>query len=562
MIGTADIRVGPEAIREELRRILNSSDFDASARNRRFLGFVVEATLSGESEQIKAYTIATTVFERGADFDPQLNSIVRIEAGRLRRSLENYYLRAGADDPVNISIPKGSYVPNFRPAGPQAAAAVGRPADPVPRRKLGERRGPSIFVPPFQIEGDQSAHLNFADGLRRQIIVGLTRFTDLFVFGPNTTFGIGASSDPARIASGNPADFILTVGTSLSKLEFRVEVLLVNSSDGQYLWGETFKRRLSPGDILELRDEVANRVVQTLAQPYGILFNRARETDGEHPETMSSYDCVARFHSYWRTYDREMFEPVREGLEHAIVADPGYAEAYACLSQMYSNAARFSHDVSGATADPLGRATDLAHRAIELAPNSSRGHHALGLALWFIGNLSGCIEALETGLALNPNDSEIMADLGLRRAMLMDWERGVPLIEESYARNPAQPGPYRIGLALNHFAQGRDAQAFDEARMVDAPHVVYGHLLTAASAARLGRKRDADASLRTIAEIDANYFDHIVEDLERRHLHPVLVASIVDALRMHGCGGRDMIGKGEALLKRGSGQEPLRTGSQ
>ena len=562
MIGTADIRVGPEAIREELRRILNSSDFDASARNRRFLGFVVEATLSGESEQIKAYTIATTVFERGADFDPQLNSIVRIEAGRLRRSLENYYLRAGADDPVRISIPKGSYVPTFRLAGLQAAGAEHSTPDPAPRRKTGEPRGPMIFVPPFQVEGDQSAHLNFADGLRRQIIVGLTRFTDLFVFGPNTTFGIGASSDPARIASGNPADFILTVGTSLSESEFRVEVLLVNSSDGQYLWGETFKRQLSPGDILGLRDEVANRVVQTLAQPYGILFTRARETDGANARNMSSYDCVARFHSYWRTYDREMFEPVRKGLEHAIVADPGYAEAYACLSQMYSNAARFSHDVSGATADPLGRATDLAHRAIELAPNSSRGHHALGLALWFIGNLSGCIEALETGLALNPNDSEIMADLGLRRAMLMDWERGVPLIEESYARNPAQPGPYRIGLALNHFAQGRDAQAFDEACMVDAPHVVYGHLLTAASAARLGRKRDADASLRTIAEIDANYFDHIVEDLERRHLHPDLVAAIVGALRMHGCRGRDMIGKGEALLKRGSGQEPLRTGSQ
>ncbi len=549
MIGTTDIRVEPEAIREELRRVLDSSDFDASARNRRFLSFVVEATLSGDSEQIKAYTIATSVFERGADFDPQLDSIVRIEAGRLRRSLENYYLRAGADDPVRISIPKGSYVPTFRLAGLQAAGAEHPTPDPAPRRKTGEPRGPMIFVPPFQIEGDQSAHPNFADGLRRQIIVGLTRFTDLFVFGPNTTFGIGASSDPARTASGNPADFILNVGTSLSESEFRVEALLVNSGDGRYLWGETFKRRLRPGDILELRDEVADRVVQTLAQPYGILFNRARETDGDHPETMLSYDCVVRFHSYWRTYDPEAFEPVRKGLEHAIMADPGYAEAYACLSQMYANAARFGHDVSAATADPLGRARDLAHRAIELAPNSSRGHHALGLALWFIGNLSGSIEALETGLALNPNDSEIMADLGLRRAMLMDWDKGVPLIEESYARNPAQPGPYRIGLALNHFAQGRYAPAFDEARMVDAPHVVYGHLLTAASAARLGRKRDADASLRTIAEIDANYFDHIVEDLDRRHLHPDLVAAIVDALRMHGCRGRDMVVPAETPLR-------------
>ena len=198
----ADIRVGPEAIREQLRRILDSSDFDASARNRRFLGFVVEETLSGGSARIKAYTIATSVFDRGADFDPQLDSIVRIEAGRLRRSLENYYLRAGADDPVRISIPKGSYVPTFRLAGLQAAGAEHSTPDPAPRRKTGEPRGPMIFVPPFEDEGDQSAHPNFTDGLRRQIIVGLSRFTDLFVFGPNTTFGIGASSDPARIAPG------------------------------------------------------------------------------------------------------------------------------------------------------------------------------------------------------------------------------------------------------------------------------------------------------------------------------------------------------------------------
>ncbi len=521
-------RVGPLAVRAQLMRILESADFDASDRNRRFLGYVVEETLSGRSALIKAYTIATSVFDRGADFDPQLDSIVRIEAGRLRRSLDNYYLREGADDPVRIVIPKGTYVPTFQSGGASSPKADTLAIDPQKLWKRKYRHGPTIFVAPFEEEGDQTSHPNFTHGLIRQIIVGLSRFTDLFVFGPSTTFDSGTDPDRDRLRAELGVDFLITGGTSLSATRFGMEVLLIDARDGQCLWGETFNRRLDPGEILALREEVADRVVRALAQPYGIIASRALESDGDHPKSMSSYDGVVRFHSYWRSYDHEMFEPVRVGLESAIATDPGYAEAYACLSQMYVNAARFGHNLNGADDDPLQRALDLAHRAIELAPGSSRGHHALGLAFWFSGNVSGSLEALETGLALNPNDSEIMADLGLRRAMLAEWEEAVPLLEEGYARNPALPGPYRIGLALYHLAHGRFAAAFDEAHRTDAPHVVYGHLVMAVAAARLGRTEDANASMQALLAIDAGYLDRMVEDLRSRNLHPDLI-EIIDA---------------------------------
>ncbi len=517
-------------VRAQLQRIVTASDFEASDRNRRFLSFVVDKSLSGDAAHIKAYTIATSVFGRGQDFDPQIDSIVRIEAGRLRRALENYYLRSGADDPIEISIPKGSYCPKFVPRAADDRKDSPLRVDPPVSRGTAARSGRRIFVAPFEEEEGTEVRPNFTHGLMRQIIVGLTRFTDLFVFGPNTTFGTGPYVDRVRPRADLEADFILTGGTSLSSTQFSIEVMLIDAIDGQCLWGETFNRQLEPGEILRLRDEVANSVVRTLAQPYGILSSKALDVDGDHPERMSSYDCVARFHTYWRTYDREMFEPVRVGLEQAIATDPGYAEAFACLSQIYTNAARFGEDVSHATKDPLKRARDLALRAIELTPGSSRGHHALGLAFWFSGNLSGSLEALEKGLALNPNDSEIMADLGLRRTMRMDWDRGVPLLEESYARNPAQPSPHRVGLVLNHLAHDRDEAAFDEARRIDAPQVVYGHLLTAVAAARLGRSQEANASIASILAIDADYFDRIVEDLQSRNLHSDLIEIIVAAL--------------------------------
>src|SRR5690349_20577652 len=105
-----------EEVREELERIIESPAFETSQRNRRFLRYVVEETLAGRAERIKAYSIATTVFERSPDVDPQTDPIIRIEASRLRRALDHYYLGPGRENPIRLVIRKGSYVPRFEHA--------------------------------------------------------------------------------------------------------------------------------------------------------------------------------------------------------------------------------------------------------------------------------------------------------------------------------------------------------------------------------------------------------------------------------------------------------------
>jgi hypothetical protein len=100
-------------IRAQLERILSSPDFVVPDRAHRFLEYVVTEAVSGRADRIKAYSIATEVFGRGPRFDPQFDPVVRIEAGRVRRALERYYLTAGSSDPIVITIPKGSYAPAF-----------------------------------------------------------------------------------------------------------------------------------------------------------------------------------------------------------------------------------------------------------------------------------------------------------------------------------------------------------------------------------------------------------------------------------------------------------------
>src|SRR6185503_11236328 len=80
-----------EAVRRELERVFASADFDATRRSREFLRFVVEEALANRGGDISQAAIAVQVFGRRPDFDGGIDPIVRIQAGRLRRSLERYY---------------------------------------------------------------------------------------------------------------------------------------------------------------------------------------------------------------------------------------------------------------------------------------------------------------------------------------------------------------------------------------------------------------------------------------------------------------------------------------
>jgi adenylate cyclase len=130
------------AVRVQLDRIIASSEFAAPERLRRFLEYIVEETLAGRADRIKAYTVGVEVFGRDESFDPQADTVVRIEAGRLRRRLEHYYLSAGQEDLVRIEIPKGAYVPLFiqHAAGPADASARISVDDPAADSSSVDRR--------------------------------------------------------------------------------------------------------------------------------------------------------------------------------------------------------------------------------------------------------------------------------------------------------------------------------------------------------------------------------------------------------------------------------------
>jgi TolB-like protein len=123
----------PEAdVRAELERILASKGFASAGRLSRLLRYVVDKTIAGEANQLKEYAVGVEVFDRDASYDPRLDSIVRVEAGRLRGRLEEYYAGDGASSAIRISLPRGGYVAHFSPASPVAPDAPPHPRTSAP----------------------------------------------------------------------------------------------------------------------------------------------------------------------------------------------------------------------------------------------------------------------------------------------------------------------------------------------------------------------------------------------------------------------------------------------
>jgi adenylate cyclase len=281
-------------VREQLERVLNSGQFAQAPGAARLLRFLVEEELSGRGAQLREYTLAVEVFGRATSFDPKVDPAVRVEASRLRRRLERYYLTLGRDDPVLIELPRG-YRPAFalkadvlhlRRDLDETRAGRARDAAAVPLR-----HGPWVAVLPFECPGCE-ADARFGDGLTVEIVTALTRFREFHVLASESVFRHRDGRDPASLRRELGADYVVSGHVQRSDQRLRVHAQLVSAPRGEVLWAESYDRDLSTAAILEVQGEIAVRVVAALTlnpEPpdwyWFPLFNRHFER-GEYDEAL------------------------------------------------------------------------------------------------------------------------------------------------------------------------------------------------------------------------------------------------------------------------------------
>lgn len=222
-----DPSIAPEEILSALQRILASKDFPATDRNRRFLEFVVRQALDGRFEKIDGYHVATEVFGRAPDFNPTVDPIVRIEASKLRRDLELYYLKRGEAGEVRISLPRGGYIPVFR-----------RGADGPVREPVYDLQSLSVHA----LHSGTCALAQVEPPFRARLVDRLVRQSGLSVFaGPAAANSDGLlDSDTARaLGRRNNSRFVLSGDTHPHGHGAVVlTARLHDGRTGQLLWSE------------------------------------------------------------------------------------------------------------------------------------------------------------------------------------------------------------------------------------------------------------------------------------------------------------------------------------
>jgi TolB-like protein/cytochrome c-type biogenesis protein CcmH/NrfG len=527
--------------REQLERILESPGFDASARNRRFLEYIVEEALAGRADRLKGVTIAVDVFRRAATIDPQHDPVVRIEAAKLRRSLERYYLTAGQADPIRIDIPKGGYVPTFearaqpladlspRPAAEQGATAAvvlapGNPRARWPWRAavglaivLGvmlavvaatvrlwparapadqddaqiatslQLQGPAVIVAPFaDLTGTESGRL-FAGGLTQELVTNLMRFQDLRIYAARSNQqsnqDLGQQPDVRYMVEGS-------VGRTPARLHLVVHLIEVGS--GRYLWSETFDRPLTTEDVFAVQEELSAELAGRLAEPYGVVHKVSADLFRRHrPQTLAAYECVLETFAYRRTFSRELYQSSRNCLEDTVRRDPTYPDGWAMLAYAHLDEYRW-YGFGPLHGQPaaLDQALAAAERAKELDPDNARSLSAYAAVQFYRGEFDEAESAQRRAVALNPNDPEALAQLGWRLAFARDWDQGIGLVRQAAQRSMVGFGWYYMILAFDDYRRGDYRAALADMDEAGELGFFAGPMVVAMCQAELGNAQD------------------------------------------------------------------------
>ena len=214
--------IDPADVRAALEHVLASQSFVNAGRLSRMLRFVVERTLDGHGDQLKEYLLGVEVFDRPSEYDPRLDSIVRVEARRLRAKLAEYYETDGASDALRIRLAKGGYAPTFErvtttsipsgaseatsPAGrlPMSAVLVACGLTlvavaafvlwPTPARLASSAPAVTVAVLPFHVFSGRDDDRRLADRLADGVTTELARVD---------SFGVAAHTNASSIATRN-----------------------------------------------------------------------------------------------------------------------------------------------------------------------------------------------------------------------------------------------------------------------------------------------------------------------------------------------------------------------
>ena len=525
-----DNKPTPDAVRAQLDRILQSSQFRRSDKLRKFLRFIVNETLADNASQLKGYTIAVSVYGRKVDFDPQADPIVRVEARRLRSALEQYSMTTGKNDPVRIKVPKGGYVPTFhtvqiQPTDTKALISEGNDSD------LCEEL--SIAVMPLLNLTDDEEQDYFVDGITEELTTELARYQEFQVIAVQSAMRFkGRRIDPKEVGRDLGVRYLLIGSLRKGSNNVKVTIQLLESSTAEQIWGESYTRDLTAADLIKLQEEVAHNTIGLIADQYGSITRRlCREARRQAPSNMKTYNAILRFYHYETVLTLEGFENALTALEQAVEIEPEYGLAWAMIAHLHADnyALEFCEIET-----PLEKALTFAQKGITLSPENQFVRDALTLVHFHRGDKALFLKSVEETISLNPNAPYIVGVAGWHMALFGAWERGLALLKRGMRLNPYYPTWFHLAPFLNHYRRGEYENAFTEALRFNYPDLFWDPVMRAAALGQMGRVDDAGSAIDDLLKLVPDFTDRGRRLIRRYVKVDGMILKIIEGLKKAG----------------------------
>jgi TolB-like protein/Flp pilus assembly protein TadD len=512
-----------------LQKVLGSQTFSDMPRLKRFLEYVVTETIAGRGDRLKGVVIACDVFDKTDPDEAQSTTIVRVEAGRLRRRLNDYYQREGSDETFRIRIPKGGYIVVFEemaessaPAGktdksknqftirnialalvvlfsliafwnyytsnPEGQAVI-PPATPVVSK-------PIIAVLPFNNMVSNDPDGSIAYGLTEDIITDLGSLVTLEVISMTSVLPFtGLDVSPPDISSKLGAHYILKGSVRGIPPELRVTAQLYDAINSVQLWAKRFDRQMS--NELVLQNELALEVVDSLSI-------HLQGDENFFPAQRHNTDMDT-----WTLYKQAMnlvnppSDPAR--LELSLQAftqicqhDPNFAGGFAGLAYVHAFKAFFGHSQS--TDIDIHAALDMAETAQTLDPSFGLSYTAQAFAYLIKRDFEQALAASARAIQLAPNDSYVAAYHGFILSASGNSQEGIAYATTALRLDPLNARtPYLNILGTINLQAGNYEEAlsaFARSRDRGGPMGPGIHYLVAAAYAGIGDIANANATLK------------------------------------------------------------------
>ncbi len=384
----------PEQVREQVDRILASQWFAGAERRGKLLRYLVQQALAGDRGSVKESVLAAEVFERGTEYDSRVDSLVRMEVGRLRSRLAEYYVNAGQKDAIRIDIPKGSYLPQITATGAAITEENREPAPvpPVVTQKtaslspvfgglallaigvvlvwwsLGRRppEPPSVAILPFlNLTGSPDQEF-LSDSITDELTEALAETKGMRVVARTSAFQFkGKAGDVREIGRKLNVSALLEGSVKRTGDGLELIVQLIRTGDGYHVWSKTFGA--AERDLHGVEGEIASATRHALL-PSGADAGQPELRSTDNPEAHNLYLQAAYLFHKGDLYSlRQSAALARQ----AVKLDPSFVRAHWVVIKAEQNLVAQG---SQSTGDAEAHSAESWNAVLALDPGSADAH--------------------------------------------------------------------------------------------------------------------------------------------------------------------------------------------